>query len=340
MKLGTPKYTSEKFNKINRWELTEKVPAMVLKILPPLGELADAGQWYVFGAIHFVEGTNRRWHTFYCPEETTREGQVLVSCPFCTKQVLAQSEYDNKKNAGVDDTYLTTLKGLLRKFNVKKGWYLNAMNKEGLSGLLFLKTTAKRNLIDAFNKIKEKGLDPIVDGVYFEFSRTGKGFDTKYPVTAAMENVQYEGRMMFDIKREPLTDAQVAHIDSAEFGGSDLTKISRRLTMQEIELLASGDPTTVDRIFGSSKQADTAATPPPAPSTKAAPVGTPTQAPLPRTAPVNVPNQGPRMQTTTVAPQATTRPVPQATPAPAPQSDVDKMSDEDLLNLYKTDGLS
>ena len=371
MKVGEAQYTSSRRASTNFWTHEEN-KILVVKILPPLGSMADLHRWWSRACVHFSpKDTNGRVHPYYCVEEGTKKNGITVYCPACVRQAAASGEYEAKKSAGVDKQHLGGLLTIMRTFSVNRLFYLNVMNREGKTGLLKLKPKAKDNLDVEIERLMKDGIDPIKQGVFFEFTRIGMDKDSKYPVRVNMENILYEGRTIYDIKREPLSAAQLAHVQSNEFSGKDLGEIATRLTVDQVGLLVTGDAMTVDRIFSistktapvdqaplsaaaptnqpvasnvvpSTSQPPSSLTPfagqPPAASVGAAAVSRPPLAP-PVSAVVSAPVPTNVVNTTQVYPTAPLGAVAKPVVAQMQTTEVEKLSEADLVNLFKAEGL-
>ena len=372
MKVGEAQYTSSRRARTNYWTHEEN-KILVVKIMPPLGSMADLHRWWTRACIHFSpKDTNGRVHPYYCVEEGTKKTGITTYCPACVRQAAAAGEYKAKKEAGVDKQHLGGLLGIMSTFRVDRLFYLNVMDRSGKTALLKLKPAAKDNLDTEIERLMKDGIDPIKQGVFFEFTRIGMDKDSKYPVRVCMENVQYEGRTFLDIKREPLSEAQLAHIQSNEFSGKDLGEIATRLTVEQVNLLVTGDATTVDRIFSistktapatqmpapaaaptnqpaassvapSTSQPQSSLTPfagqPPAASVGAAAVSRPPLAPpVSVTVPASVPPAA--VSVTPVYPTAPLGTVaPKQPVAQMPTAEVEKLSEAELVDLFKAGGL-
>jgi len=369
MPVGKANYDTKNKARTNFWALTPEVTELIVKILPPFGSLAESGKWFQWAAIHWsMPDSNGRKHTFYCVEER-KNRQVVVACPMCVRHVEADSEWDAKRQAGIADQDIKVLRDIAFSTGAVKGYHFNVMNLEGKCGVLRLAKKAKDLLdkeIEDLRKDTRSPRDPIQDGVFFKISRMGNKLDVVYTVRAHEDYVTYGDRIVKDVKCDPFTDAQARMMDSPEFSGRDLSNLAVKLDITQVAYLASGDTTTVDRIFGASKKSTTTNTTA-ATATQPAPVNAPSPpltqqtalvsaaspspaavVPLPASNSVSglppsppVPSTASGTTAGVMASQASLpspERVPAVTPAPSPVGPR-QMTEAELMEAFKTDGL-
>jgi hypothetical protein len=94
------------------------------------------------------------------------------------------------------------------RIKVKKTFLLNAANKNGEVGMFEITKTAHDQLIELMREYLNKyGKNPtsLKDGVWFVFSRSGKGFNTEYKVSMNRTIITLEdGDQVEKVDRTPL----------------------------------------------------------------------------------------------------------------------------------------
>lgn len=267
----------------------------VVRILPPMKSLADLGLWAIYSGTHFgYKGVNQRdpskpsLRTFKCIEEKDfRSKTLLQDCPEC--DLIAQREEEEKelkleaKKAGHSsdeiDELAKPLSDWLRDHNCDRKWKMNVKTQQGEYATLHLSHKTKKKVDAKISSIlTEDGIDAldIEQGVWFKFTRTGRGIETEDAVDVEYESVRdpSTGRVSRTIKLAPLTQAEA---EQALRECPDLTTLDREISHEQIKLLTmcSGEPEDVDEIFAIGQknkegspgraQPQRPTTPPPAP---------------------------------------------------------------------------
>lgn len=273
---GKPKHGGgdKQFEKY--FKLTKPLPGestiLELRILPPMKQCAETGDWAKYHRIHYgfsgrstkAEG-KLRLRPFHCIEDKNRKtGIVKQKCPACEmiykretqmKQAEAQALKDGKDKEEIK-ILLAPFQKFLSDFNVDSKWHLNAINTNGEAGKLKISHRLKLKLDVLIREtIEKEGFDPIDlnDGVFLKFKRVGSGRETQDDVNIStiLEKTS-DGKRFEEFKKAPI---------SAEQGKSVLRICSDlrdcnipRLTEDQIaRLVQSGnDPDVVDRVFGAS----------------------------------------------------------------------------------------
>ena len=297
-----------------------------------------------------------------CPECAllkAKEDEVTA----VVNQYIAQG-----KSPADAEEYVKGARKLLREHNLDKKWYLLAKNLAGEWGTLKLGHRAMTALDDARIKyMKENGQQDPLDakaGVWFEFTRQGKGLDTRYTAALAMESL---GQGRFQVKSGALTQVDAEALKKCP----DLAKLNDNKSLTYDQILAlvrsGGEPSVVATVFNTTRRTEQAPAEPtrtgasggtgyapaptpapqPAPAAQPAPVAAPAAvdaraALLAQLAALDAAQAAPKPVTvTTTAPVAQTQTAPAATvkttvaPAPAvPTGDLMKLDAADFLKLF------
>jgi len=187
--------------------LSDKEPN-VFRIAPPIKSLKEVGKWNVYDRLHYgytvpndQNPDKPRARPFRCIEKTNRATKMIEQdCPECSLLKAKNDEVDNVvaqhvakgKTPAEAEEFVAGARKILREHNLDKKYYLLAKNLAGEWGTLKLGYRAFTALQDERMKyMKENGQDPLDarTGVWFEFTRQGKGLDTRYSVKIAMESL-------------------------------------------------------------------------------------------------------------------------------------------------------
>lgn len=252
-----------------------------VRILPPMKSLAETGEWAIYSGTHFgYKGVNKNdpskpiFRTFKCIEKSDwKTKTVTQSCPECDliaerdaekKAVVAEA----KKEGHSDDEVKELTKPLsdwLSDHNCDRKWKMNVKQMNGEFGVLHISHKTKKLLETQIQKVlTEEGIDALdlEQGVWFKFTRTGKGIDVQDTVEIEMETVRdaTTGRMTRTTKLAPLTEAEA---QQALKDCPDLTTLDRVISFEQIKLLSqcSGEPEDVDQIFAMGEKNNKEASP-------------------------------------------------------------------------------
>lgn len=238
----------------------------LIRVLPPMHSLADAGKWSQYWGIHFgysgvdpSDPTKTRQRPFLCIQEKGRNGMVAQNCPACDARDAVEAQLKEKEAqliaAGTDAetiaTQLAPMAAWLKSHNVDRKHYLNVMIPSGEVGHFKLSHRTKKALDAKMQEVQDQEkLDPIDpdQGVWFNIKRTGKMLSVVDVVELVFENVKIDGRTLKDIKKAPLTEEQA---EKALSDCKDLALVGTSITYDQIKQLAesSGDPAEIDAIF-------------------------------------------------------------------------------------------
>jgi len=280
--------------------ITEEGPNL-FRFAPPCKSLKSVGKWMVYDALHYGYGIPNleapdkpKSKPFRCILVQDRQSKMITQdCPECTLLEQRKNAVDLEKGkfvaAGMTpedaEERVKGARKALRDHNLEKKYYTLAKNAAGEWGVLKLGYKLKQALEKLMAEYAKENagttaLDPR-GGLWFSFTRKGKGLNTEYYVEVAKESL---GGGKFQYKNGALTAQDVEGITKCP----DLAKVndSRVLTYDQILALvrSGGDPTIAQQVFGQGTRTAPAAAA--LPVVPALPVTVP--APVQATAPVQV----------------------------------------------------
>jgi hypothetical protein len=114
MKLGKPKY--EQSNK-NYFAFKKDQNTFILRVLPPMGELADAGKWSVYHRVEFgYKTSDGKLKPFLSPRVVNFNGMVEVESEAHKRREGLKAQAEQAKQSG-DTATEERCKNLLRQYN-------------------------------------------------------------------------------------------------------------------------------------------------------------------------------------------------------------------------------
>jgi len=251
MKLGKATYGGE-FTKRKYFKL--KDGEQTFRILPPMGDLADAGVWSKFYAVCFgYLNTEGKMRTFVSPLVKNHKTKMIeVPCAATQRIEKLKAELAKAKEAGNDAAVkqLEELVGYNGRFNVDKNHYMNVIDvSTGQIGVLQLRHKAKVSLENSIKKLRATGVDPLstTDGRAFVFTRTGMGNETAFAVEVQQETLNIEG--VGQVKRDKsyiLGDDIVSRLKSE---AAELNKLFPMPSSEEVAAIVKEGAPAVDRIL-------------------------------------------------------------------------------------------
>jgi hypothetical protein len=257
---GTGKEFVQKPKKVSNY-FNIKEGDNVYRLLPPVGDLAESGTWWVKSVVHWgYRNSQEKSRTFKCL------GKGCPECAFIknTQEALTAAEKAlPPKPTENDKAKVKFLTGVLKEHNLQITYCVNALSQENKIGLLSLKTTMWKTFGSIFeNKWKPKKIHPAsVDrGVWVNFSKQGSGPTAILGVTDVKKTVMVDG------EAAEVTDIHVLNQDTLnrmELEAFDLNKVSFTLTTEQVQRLVDSmvdyacDPGIVDEVFGRRTQENT-----------------------------------------------------------------------------------
>jgi hypothetical protein len=294
----------------------------VYMVLPPLGDLADKGEWRTYLSVHYGYKDSKGTHKPFLSTEKINYKTKMVEVPDAASDRVKQigAEYDAAvASRNVEEA--KRLKSLKEKYNLDKKFYVNAMTLNGELGILKVPYKSMKALDIEIARQKAAGVD-IMDpenGRFMVFRRAGTGLDTIHQVLTHTEMVTINGKKYPDEKVATLDDSVMARLSTEV--SLNLNNIFRSITPEQVALVVeadkSGDLSVIDSIFGSGDSVESAPV-----EVDDIPENKPTAA---KTATVQAAK--------TEAPKAETKVAKSTVAAPAP--DVSGMTDDDFFAMIK-----
>lgn len=325
---GKPKYGGDS----NFKDTKLKEGRTVVRILPPMNELAADGTWAVYAGIHFgYKGVNARDRSkpthrpFQCIEEKDFKTMMLTQdCPECDNIAAAEKERESLETQLVAEgktkeqikEELEPIVSWLKEHNVDRKWAMHAKLPDGTFTILKIPHKTKKLLEKEIARvIAEDGVDPLhpEQGVWFCFERSGKGKDTQDTVTVEYESVKEGGRIIRTLKLAPLTEADEA---KAVKECRNLKMLNTKISYEQIKMLVecSGGDEDVDKIFAIGEKKKEASA---RPAARTLPSTAPKPAPEPTPEPAAQPAAEPSLEEQMEALKAKMAAAKAAAPAPA-----------------------
>lgn len=255
--MSTGKYDPTKtgggqFTRRNYFDVEKDGVSNVYRLLPPFGSLANDNKIAYYWAIHFgFKNSEGKMKPIACIQRKNKEGVVTQSCPLCIKLNALKTAHEAMKLQDPDSVMTKELGERLRWLNLDKGYSLNVLATDGKIGVLKLRYKPFKALETLITKLhKEEGVNAVNDGegVYFDIRRTGTGFQTEYTVETATLTYKNNdtGRM---VKEYKMAVVDQAIIERMEKEAADLPKLYKIFSEEDLALVATGDPTVLDRLF-------------------------------------------------------------------------------------------
>lgn len=254
MKLGKPKY--EQSNK-NYFAFRKDQNNFILRILPPMGELADAGKWSVYHRVEFgYKTSDGRLKPFLSPRVVNYQGMVEVESEAHKRREALKTQLEEAKLAG-DTATFQKCRDLLQQYNQDAKHYMNAVDLNGNVGLFKIGHRGYQALKAEIDRLRSEGIDPIGvnNGRYLVFNRSGKGRDTLYTVTEYKKKQEIDGP-----NGKVIVDAPYPHsvnesiLSKLETDAFELAKVYPSVTPEQEYRIVHEGPTAVDEILGTTKK--------------------------------------------------------------------------------------
>jgi len=233
----------------------------VYRILPPFGDLAEAGVWSRFYKIHFgysnLEGKLR---TFISPQvKNNRTKMIEVPDAALDRLDMLKTALEKAKaeSNGPLTAQLNALVGREGIYNVDSKHYMNAMDLNGAVGILKVGHKVKLDLDEEIRKLRAEGVDPLSldSGRYFNFTRT-KGStdrDTLTKVSVYRQKIEVAG--VGKVEQEVVSTLSKEALSRCKSDASNLDGLFSVVTAEECEQivkesdLKTGKSPACDRIF-------------------------------------------------------------------------------------------
>jgi hypothetical protein len=192
MKIGTPKH--EKATK-NYFSFKKDQNTFILRVLPPLGRLADLGKWSMFHRVEFgYTGTDGKMKPFLSPRVVNYQGMVEVESEAHKRRQLLEAQQKQAKDAG-NKAVEEQIRILLEKYNQDAKHYMNVIDLQGNIGLFKIGHRGFEALKAEVKRLQSEGVEPmgVENGRFFVFSRSGRGRDTIYTAQEYKQKTEVVG---------------------------------------------------------------------------------------------------------------------------------------------------
>ncbi len=239
---------------------------VLYRILPSMKSLAKAKEngkfwkthWGRKGRIGGKDGKLRHRPFLCIQEKDFRNGGIItVPCAACTEREGYENKYKaieaKGKEKGLSKAEiakaLSPTAAWLKDHGCDGKWRFPALNKAGQPVILKLTHTAQKTLKEEAKKLLQNGHTPMgVRGIWWEFTRTGSGFNTKDDVRPHRIS-RPDGSEVLDF-HVLTSEIAVMALETLPDLNEEMEK--QRITASQIEeLIGCGDdPDEVDRILG------------------------------------------------------------------------------------------
>ena len=262
MKVGTASYGNQK----KRFKI--KDGENVYRILPPLGEMADTGRWFKhYKVVWGYQDSNKKNKPFLdCFKASYNDSGKMIGVDVPSAARDRAEEIRAARNAVLEALKTDptnqellakkkTLADLGMKYNIESKYYVNAVNEQNEIGLLKIGKRAMDALMEQIKVQRERGLDPLgLNGLYFNFHRSGTGLSTVYTVTPHRV-LNADGTE--SMKKHTMDDAFINRLGTEAYELADMYPAP---TSEEVaRIVAEGAP-AVDEILGKSEGGNTSST--------------------------------------------------------------------------------
>lgn len=193
------------------------------RILPPFGDLSNGypyRKWQlVWGLKDPERGTVR---PFVSPLATEKRCPITALIEGLQQLAEERTKGMTKEDARTTNTDLNKAIGELRPKTI---FLYNAVDQAGTVGILEVKSTAHKKLKKLMmDYINDYGQDPTSlssadddSGVWFNFIRTGLGFDTEYDVEKKQTQTKLNGQIAFIDDRSALPEQVIQKYDELAY---------------------------------------------------------------------------------------------------------------------------
>ncbi len=215
------------------------------RILPPFGEKANGypyRKWsLIWGLKDPTQGRMRPFSSSLTTEKKCPAVEFVDALTLLAKEKISLLEQQGKSKE-VIKTINKDLNELISDLRPKTLFLYNAVDQAGIVGILEVKTTANKKLKKLMmNYINDYGQDPTSlqseetdSGVWFNFMRTGLGFDTEYDVAKKQTQKKINGEIVYVDDRSPLPENVVQNYDDLAY---DVHSLYEQKTYDELKTI-------------------------------------------------------------------------------------------------------
>ena len=204
----------------------------VVRFLPPFGADAQGSPYIKWNVVWgLIDPNSGRMRPF--ASSSTYEGR----CPVYDYLDILKQKLDTIE----DEDKVEELNKFISNLRPKSVYAYNASDKSGQVGVLELKTTAHKKVIALMSQyINDYSQDPTSlnsevkdSGVWFNITRSGKGFDTTYDAKKNQTMKKDDnGVPSFQDDRSPLAENIVQNFNTLAY---DLTNLYQKLSYDELK---------------------------------------------------------------------------------------------------------
>lgn len=258
MKLGQAKYEQ---GKKTYFSFKKNQNHFVLRVLPPMGDLAESGKWSVFHRVEFgYTTTDGKLKPFLSPRVVNYDGMVEVESETHKRREALKTQQAQAKATG-NAALVEQCTKLLMKYNQDAKHHMNVIDLQGNIGLFKIGHRGYQALKAEIERLRSEGTDPlgVADGRFFVFSRSGSGKDTLYTVKEYKQKqvMQRPDGSKIEVDApfsHAITDSIVSKLATDAF---ELDKIYPTVTPEEEYRIVHEGASAVDEILGKRAQKST-----------------------------------------------------------------------------------
>lgn len=255
MEIGNANYNKGSSKKIEKI----KDGSNIFRILPALGSMAKKGKWHRYMKIEWghkdSKGNHRPFQDVRVVNNKTKMVEVESDAHLFREDLKAAltAAVDNFKAGKATKADVEAAKENVERFNLEKKFFVNAINVDGQIVLLKIGYKAMQALEAEIKKLTDTGIDPLSvnNGRFFNFYRSGMGFDTTYSVTVHKENINHPELGMVEKAIVHVLDQSIIDRLGAEATDlADLDKLYPEVTPQQVSTIIAKGPVGVDEALG------------------------------------------------------------------------------------------
>lgn len=248
MKIGKASYGGQKRNYFKL-----KDGESVYRILPPLGDLADAGRWSMFYNVHYgYKNSKGQLRAFQSPLVKNKKTKMVEQPDAALEKIeKLKAAFEDAKKKGDKELIakLDKLVGQKGQFNLDSNHYMNVIDTQGNIGVLKIRHRCKLALDSTIKKLRENGCDPLSvdDGRFFVFRRSGNGLETTFQVEVLQQKRDIPG--VGTVYQDVVHKLDEALIGRLEREAAQLDKLFKRPTSEEVARIVKEGAAAVDEIL-------------------------------------------------------------------------------------------
>lgn len=217
----------------------------IYRILPPFGKDHNGYPYKRYNVIWgLTDPTTNKMRPFASSITTEQRCPVYEYLDLLKKKVKEEEGVLAAQGLTEDQIKekLVSVTKFIGNIRPKAVFAYNGIDKSGVVGILEIKSTAHKKLISLMHEyVKDYNQDPTSlnaeqtdSGIWFKFSRTGKGLATEYDVEKSQTKKNTEHGLVFVDDREALPENVIQGYDDLAY---DLGSIYKQPTYDELKAL-------------------------------------------------------------------------------------------------------